>query len=82
VPDLAAELLVAHRAPLAALFDVDKGLNLLAAQQQPDRTRKLDYGAYLASFESDDHWFYRREGNIGLSERLTAAWQAFRRPRK
>ena len=60
----------------------DAGLDLLAAQQQPDRSRKLDYKAYLASFESDDRWFYRREGNIGLGERLTAAWQAFRRPRK
>jgi len=82
VPDLAAELLVAQRAALAPLFDVDTGLDLLAAQQQPDRSRKLDYKAYLASFESDDRWFYRREGNIGLGERLAAAWQAFRRPRK
>jgi hypothetical protein len=35
-----------------------------------------------ACAESDDYWFYRREGDIGLSERLAAAWQAFRRPRK
>jgi hypothetical protein len=82
VPDLAAELLVAHRAALAPLFDVDRGLDLLAAQQQPERTRKLGYKAYLASFDADDRWFYRREGNIGLGERLAAAWQAFRRPRQ
>jgi hypothetical protein len=82
VPDLAAELLVAQRAALAPLFDVDKGLDLLAAQQQPDRTRKLGYKAYLASFEADDRWFYRPEGNIGVGERLAAAWQAFRRPRR
>jgi len=82
VPDLAAELLVAHRDTLVPLFNVAAGLDLLAAQQQPDRTRKLDYKRYLASFEADDRWFYRREGNIGLGERLAAAWQAFRRPRK
>jgi hypothetical protein len=82
VPDLAAELLVAHRPALAPLFDIDKGLDLLAAQQQPDRAKKLDYKAYLASFEADDRWFYRPEGNIGLGERLAAAWQAFRRPRR
>ena len=82
VPDLAAELLVAHRSALAPLFDVDRGLDLLAAQQQPERTRKLDYKGYLASFDADDRWFYRPEGNIGLGERLAAAWHAFRRPRK
>jgi len=81
VPDMAAELLQAHRAVLAPLFDVDKGLDLLAAQTQPDRSAKLDYAAYLRSFEADDRSFYRREGNIGLGERLTAAWRAFRRPR-
>jgi hypothetical protein len=81
VPDLAAELLVAHRGVLAPLFDVDRGLDLLAAQAQPERTRKLDYTAYLHSFEADDRSFYRREGNIGLGERLAAAWAAFRRPR-
>ena len=81
VPDLAAELLLAQRAALAPLFDVDRGLDLLAAQQQPGRSRKLGYKAYLASFDADDRWFYRPEGNIGLGERLAAAWQAFKRPR-
>jgi hypothetical protein len=82
VPDLAAELLLAHRSALAALFDVDRGLDLLAAQQQPDRARKRGYRDYLAAFDADDRWFYRPEGNIGLGERLSAAWQAFRRPRR
>jgi hypothetical protein len=81
VPDLAAEVVVAHRAALAPLFAVDRGLDLLAAQQQPDRAAKLDYKSYLRSFDADDRWFYRREGNIALGERLTAAWAAFRRPR-
>jgi hypothetical protein len=81
VPDLAAELLVAHRGALTPLFDVDRGLDLLAAQVQPERVSKLDYRAYMRSFEADDRSFYRREGNIGLGERLAAAWAAFRRPR-
>lgn len=81
VPDVAAELLLAKRESLASVFDVDKGLDLLAAQAQPDRTRKLDYRAYIQSFEADDASFYRREGNVGLIERLEAAWRAFRRPR-
>jgi hypothetical protein len=82
VPDMAAELLQAHRGLLAPILDVDKGLDLLATQAQPDRIAKLDYAAYMRSFEADDRSFYRREGNISLGERLAAAWQAFRRPRK
>jgi len=82
VPDMAAELLQAHRALLAPLLDVDKGLDLLAGQAQPDRNAKLDYAAYLRSFEADDRSFYRREGNYTLGERLAAAWQAFRTPRR
>ncbi|UYN97360.1 MAG: FkbM family methyltransferase [Enhydrobacter sp.] len=81
VPDVAAELLHANRTLLAPLFDVDIGLDLLAAQIQPDGARKLDYRAYMKAFEADDPSFYRREGNIGLGERLQAAWRAFRRPR-
>ena len=80
VPDVAAELLI-KRDALASLFDVDKGLDLLAAQTQPDRAAKLDYRAYMRSFEADPPGFYRREGDITLGERLAAAWRAFRRPR-
>ena len=82
VPDLAAELLVAHRGALAPLFDVDRGLDLLAAQTQAERPTKLGYQAHLRSFEADDRSFYRREGNYTLGERLAQAWQAFRRPRR
>jgi hypothetical protein len=81
VPDVAAELLLAKRESLASMFDVDKGLNLLAAQAQPDRAQKLDYQAYIRSFEADDPSFYRPEGYVSLRERLSAAWRAFRRPR-
>src|SRR5437868_2805187 len=59
VPDMAAELLQIHRAVLAPLFDVDKGLDQLAAQTQSHRSVKLDYAAYLRSFEADDRSFYR-----------------------
>jgi hypothetical protein len=81
VPDAAAELLLAQRASLSTLLDVDKALDLLALQAQSDRGTRLGYQAYMKSFESDAPSFYRREGNITLGERLSAAWQAFRKPR-
>lgn len=81
VPDLAAELLMMQRQSLGGLFDVDRALDLLAAQAQPQRSRKLSYKEYVAAFERDEPWFYRREGNVGLLERLGAAWRAFRFPR-
>ena len=81
VPDMAAELLVAHRASLSKIIDVDKGLDLLALQTQEDRGTRLGYQAYMRSFEEDAPSFYRPEGNISLRERLDAAWRAFRKPR-
>ncbi len=81
VPDLAAEMLTRERSDLAPILDIDKGLDLLAAQAQPQRSQKLSYKEYIAAFEADAPWFYRREGNIGLFERLAAAWRAFRSPR-
>ncbi len=81
VPDLAAELLVAERKALADLLDVDRGLDLLAAQAQPQRSAKLSYRDYMKEFEADAPWFYRREGNIGLGERLAAAWRGYWNPR-
>jgi len=81
VPDLAAELLTRERVALEPLLDIDKGFDLLAAQVQPQRSQKLSYVEYINAFESDAPWFYRREGNIGLIERLAAACRAFRSPR-
>jgi hypothetical protein len=81
VPDAAAELLVAERASLGAVIDVDKALDLLALQAQEDRGTRLGYQAYLKRFEADHPSFYRPEGNITLGERLSAAWRAFRKPR-
>jgi hypothetical protein len=81
VPDMAAELLAKRRGELAGL-DIERGLDLLAAQAQPDRARKLDYRQYMQGFEADAAHFYRREGNYTWAERLKAAWEAFRKPRR
>jgi hypothetical protein len=82
VPDMAAELLLARRAEMSRSVDIDKALNLLAADAQPDRMRKLDYRRYTQTFEADAPHFYRREGDYTLGERLAAAWAAFRHPRR
>jgi len=81
VPDLAAELLLARRDALTNAIDIDKALDLLALQAQADRGTRLGYRDYMESFEADSPSFYRREGNVGLGERLAAAWRAYRRPR-
>jgi hypothetical protein len=81
VPDMAAELLARRRGELAGL-DIERGLDLLAAQAQPDRARKLDYRQYMRGFEADAAHFYRREGNYSWGERFKAAWAAFRHPRR
>ncbi len=82
VPDVAAELLLARREALAPILDVDTGLDLLAAQTQPERSRKLGYRAYIREFETDPPSFYRPEGDYTLGERLAAAWRGFRHPRR
>ena len=81
VPDAAAELLLACGDRLRPVIDVERGLDLLAAQAQGDRARPLDYRRYMAHFESDPPDFYRPEGPIPLRERLAAAWRAILRPR-
>lgn len=81
VPDASAELLLNYREKLSALLDVDRALDLLAAQAQPDRRRPLSYRRYMARFETDPPDFYRREGRITLGERLKAGWKAYLQPR-
>ena len=81
VPDAAAELLLHYRERLAAILDVEQGLDLLAIQAQPESPRPLGYRDYMARFETDPADFYRPEGNIPLGERLKAAWRAFLQPR-
>jgi len=81
VPDMAAELLLKRGAELTGL-DVERALDLLAAQAQPERIRKLDYKSYMRGFEADAAHFYRREGDYTWRERFAAAWSAFRKPRR
>jgi methyltransferase FkbM-like protein len=60
--DSAAEVLVRHRDTLAPLIDVDRSLDLLAAQVQPDATTPLSYTEYIAAFERNDRMFYSATG--------------------
>jgi hypothetical protein len=82
VPDAAAELLIGRRETLAPLFDIDTGLDLLAAQTQADRRRPLSYQAYMATFEADSPEFYRPEGPVPMWERIKSAWRGYWQPRE
>jgi hypothetical protein len=82
VPDAAAELITARRETLAPLFDIDAGLDLLAAQTQSGRSRPLSYRAYMVSFEADSPAFYRPEGPVPTWERLKSAWRGYWYPRE
>lgn len=82
VPDAAAELLLARRAEFTSLFDIDAGLDLLAAQTQPQRRRPLPYREYMATFEADQPTFYRPEGPVPAWERLKSAWRGYWFPRE
>ena len=82
VPDAAAELITSRRETLASLFDIDAGLDLLAAQTQANRRRPLSYRAYMASFEADSAAFYRPEGPVPTWERLKSAWRGYWYPRE
>ncbi len=82
VPDAAAELLLARREALGDLFDIDEGLDLLAAQTQAQRRRPLGYRDYMASFEADRASFYRPEGAVPMWERLKSAWRGYWHPRE
>ena len=82
VPDAAAELLTARREILSRLFDVDTGLDHLAAQAQTGRRRPLSYRAYMESFEADVPTFYRPEGPVPIWERLRSAWHSYWHPRE
>lgn len=60
LPDYAAEMLIVHRERLAAVLDVDKGLDLLAAEIQGEEIIAESYPDYIAAFEADDPRFYDR----------------------
>ncbi|HYX00924.1 MAG TPA: FkbM family methyltransferase [Reyranella sp.] len=82
VPDAAAELLLARREKFSDLFDVDRALDLLAAQIQATGRRPLSYRAYMATFEADLATFYRPEGPVSPWERLRSAWRGYWHPRE
>ena len=58
VPDFAAEILLRHRSALQEILDVDRGLDLLAAQAQPAGMPALGYRDYIAAFERGDAMFW------------------------
>jgi hypothetical protein len=85
-PDGAAELLVKFRDRLSALFDVDRALDLLAAQTQradgKDEVDILSYRDYLALFATDPPDFYPAPPpppppKPTLRQRLDAAYEAW-----
>jgi hypothetical protein len=57
LPDFAAEILLKHREALAGVLDVERGLDLLAAQAQPVGRVPLGYREYMAAFERGDAMF-------------------------
>ncbi len=57
-PDSAAEILIAMREKLQAVFDVDVGLELLTGQAQSAAAAALPYKAYIAAFEAGAPQFY------------------------
>jgi hypothetical protein len=67
LPDCAAEVLIKFRDRIADTFDVQMGLDLLAAQAQPD-SPKVSYGQYMAAFERDGPYFY------GVATSPDAVW--------
>lgn len=80
-PDVAAELLLAFRERLAGLLDIDKGLDLLAAETQSGAKQPLAYADYMALFAADSPGFYKRDPPPpGLLKRLKTAWRAFNDP--
>ena len=85
-PDGAAELLLKFRDRLSTLFDVDAGLDMLAAQTQyadgeKDQVEILSYRDYMALFATDPPEFYpppnRPPSRPTLRERFSASWMAW-----
>lgn len=84
-PDAAAEILLTFRDRLQPLVDIDRALDLLAAQSQPALARPLPYADYMALFASDSPRFYPTPVEIAyappsLLKRLKMARRAFNDP--
>jgi hypothetical protein len=84
-PDGAAEILLSYRDRLSPLLDVDRALNLLAAQTQyadgeKDEVEILSYPEYMAAFAANSPDFYPpphlEAPKANLLQRLRAAWTA------
>jgi FkbM family methyltransferase len=58
LPDCAAEIAVSYRKALAEVSDVDRVLDLLAAQAQGDVERPLTYREYMEAFDRHDPMFF------------------------
>jgi hypothetical protein len=80
LPDCAAEIAVLHRATLAKIVDVDRVLDLLAAQAQGDVECPLTYREYMEAFDRQDPMFFppdaRPSGPSG-AQRLSARTARF-----
>ncbi len=78
-PDSAAEVLVTFRERLRPLFDVDRALDLLAIQAQPEERRPLSYRDYMALFAIDSPRFYSPPlmPHPTFVKRLATTWRAF-----
>jgi hypothetical protein len=57
LPDCAAEVLIKFQDRISRRFDIRMGLDLLAAQAQPNLP-KANYEGYMAAFERDAPYFY------------------------
>lgn len=66
LPDFAAEILLRHRTSLENLIDLEKGLDLLAAQAQACSSAPLGYHEYIAAFERGDPMFLHG-GSVGAA---------------
>lgn len=78
VPDYAAEMLLVHRMRLSRLFDVEKALDLLAAQIQENEPKDSvkAYRQYVAAFEAEEPEFFdlytrRNTWMAGVLEKAT-----------
>jgi hypothetical protein len=60
--DQAAEVLIVHRERLSRLFDIEHGLDLLAAEIQPYEPVILNFRDYETAFAEDDERFYDEYG--------------------
>lgn len=58
LPDCAAEIALVYRKALAGVCDVDRVLDLLAAQAQGDVERPLTYREYMDAFDRGDPMFF------------------------